>query len=263
MEILSSWLEGLIKATAWEMTKPAPYGAFHLTFTFVGLAVSLFLAWRLRRLSDRGNRILLVSLGVVLLLAELYRQLFYYYEVGDGSYPWWIFPFQMCDVPMYFCMIAPWLRAGRLRKGMYSFMMLFNLLGGIMAFAEPSGIVHGYWTLTLHAFSWHMSLIFIGLYLAFSGRGGWERKDYFRAVTVFVILCAVAFCINVGLWDVSGGSVNMFFVGPRNSSLAVFSWIAERFGWYVSTLLYIPVVCLGAYLIYLPIHRCAKKKVHR
>jgi hypothetical protein len=43
----------------------------------------------------------------------------------------------------------------------------------------------------------------------------------------------------------------MFFVGPSNSSLAVFSWISETFGWYVSTLLYIPSVCLGAYLFFL------------
>ena len=53
----------------------------------------------------------------------------------------------------------------------------------------------------------------------------------------------------------------MFFVGPAKSSLIVFSWIAENLGWYVSTALYIPVVCLGAFLIFLPFHLHAKKKL--
>jgi hypothetical protein len=46
----------------------------------------------------------------------------------------------------------------------------------------------------------------------------------------------------------------MFFVGPKNSSLAIFKDIAKNFGWYVSTALYIPTVCLGAFLLYLPAH---------
>jgi hypothetical protein len=74
------------------------------------------------------------------------------------------------------------------------------------------------------------------------------------------VLCAVAFTINVSLWEVSAGKINMFFVGPRNSSLAVFKDIAKNFGWYVSTFIYIPTVALGAYLIFLPAHIYAKKK---
>jgi hypothetical protein len=42
--------------------------------------------------------------------------------------------------------------------------------------------------------------------------------------------------------------------------LVVFEWIAKTFGWYISTLLYIPTVCLGAFLIFLPIHLVAKRK---
>ena len=31
---------------------------------------------------------------------------------------------------MYMCLIAPWLKPGKLQRGMYSFMVLYNLLGG-------------------------------------------------------------------------------------------------------------------------------------
>ena len=254
------WLEALIRATAWEMEKPKAYGAFHLIFTFVGIAVCIVLAYLLRNLKERGHKAVLIGIGVFLMITEVYKQLFYYYQVGEGSYQWWIFPFQLCSVPMYLCVIAPLLKKGRVQSGMYNFMTTFNLLGGLMAFIEPSGIVHEYWTLTLHAFIWHMLLIFIGFYLIASGRFAKTKQDYWQAVGTFLALCVVAFCINLIFWNASKGDINMFYVGPRYSPLIVFKYISKNFGWYFSTLLYIPVVCLGAYLLYLPARFYARKK---
>ena len=244
-----NFIQRFIEATAWTMEKPKAYGSFHLIFTFVGLAVCVLLAYLLRHTGKKGNRIVLVSAGVFLMITEVYKQFFYYYHIGGGSYQWWIFPFQLCSVPMYLCVIAPFLKEGKLQEMMYKFMTTFNLLGGLMAFIEPSGIVHEYWTLTLHAFIWHMMLIFIGIYLIASGRFAKTGKDYWHATFTFIALCAVAFSINLIFRDVSGGSINMFFVGPRNSSLIICKQIAEVFGWYVSTVLYIPAVSLGAWIV--------------
>ena len=252
-------MENLMHATAWTMEKPAAYGTFHLTFTFVGLALSLFLAWVLRNSGKKGNRIVLTVCGGFLFLSEVYKQLFYTYHIGGGAYQWWIFPFQMCSVPMYLCLIAPWLKPGKVQQGMYNFMMSFNLLGGLMAFIEPSGIVHEYWTLTLHAFIWHMMLVFIGLYLGFSRYGGKTTKDYKLGIITFCVLCVIAFGLNLALRDVSAGSVNNFYIGPSISPLAVFKDIANSCGWYVCTILYIPAVSLGAYLLFLPFHLYHKK----
>ncbi len=253
------FFDRLMAATAWEMIPPTPYGAFHLIFTLAGFALCAWIAWKLRKLGEKGNRIFLLSCGIFLILTEIYKQLFYYFYIGGGSYQWWIFPFQMCSVPMYLCVIAPLLKPGKVQQAMYNFMMVFNLLGGLMAFIEPSGIIHGYWTLTLHAFIWHMILVLIGFYLAVSNRGGRTMADYRSAAVTFVLLCLIAFAINLLLRQVSGGSVNMFFVGPSNSSLLVFKQISEYFGWYVSTLLYIPTVCLGAFGIFWAIRACLKK----
>ena len=253
-------LEQWINATAWEMTKPRAYGSFHLIFTAVGFAVCILLAYTLRRMGERGNRIFLFSIGSFLMLTEVYKQLFYYYHMRGGSYDFGIFPFHLCSVPMYLCVIAAFLKSGKLRNGMYGFMTTFNLLGGLMAFIEPSGINHDHLTLTLHAYVWHMSLVLIGFYLIASGRCAKVKRDYWHSVVTFVSLCGVAFLINLSLRKVSNGGINMFFVGPGNSSLLVFKQISEWAGWYVSTLLYIPTVCLGAFLIYYPVHLYYKKK---
>ena len=68
---MGAYIDAFMHATAWAMEKPAPYGTFHLTYTFVGLAVAILLAWRLRNLSDRGNRIFLTLCGVILTVFEL------------------------------------------------------------------------------------------------------------------------------------------------------------------------------------------------
>ncbi len=253
-------LQTFMDWTAWEMTPPKAYGPFHLIWAVVGILLCVFAAWKLRKLGNRGNKILLISVGVFLAICEVYKQLFYFYHIGKGHYQWWIFPFQMCSVPMYLCILAPLLKKGKIQSGMYHFMMIYNLMGGVAAMAEPSGIIHGYWTLTLHAFIWHTALIFIGLYLGFSGRTTAKKQDFLLATGTLVALCVIAFCINLIFWDVSGGSINMFFVGPKNSSLIVFSDIAERFGWYVSTLLYVPTVCLGGLIVFLPFHFAKNRK---
>ena len=255
---MSAHIDAFMHATAWAMEKPAAYGTFHLTYTFVGLAVAILLAWSLRNLNDKGNRILLTLCGAFLAVCEVYKQLFYFYYMDSHVYSWWIFPFQLCSVPMYLCLIAPWLKKGKLQQAMYCFMMTYNLLGGFMAFIEPSGIVHGYWTLTLHAFTWHMSLIFIGIYLFFSKRGGVGKTDFLLSTKLFGGLCVIAFALNLALRKVSGGAVNNFYIGPSRSPLIIIKQISEKLGWYVGTALYIPAVILGAFLICLLLGRIAK-----
>ncbi|MDO4567339.1 MAG: YwaF family protein [Clostridia bacterium] len=249
--------------TAWPMEKPAPYGAFHLTFALVGLAVVVALAYALRRSDERRNRAVLLTVGVFLCVCELYKQLFYFYVIGAGSYQWWIFPFQLCSVPMYFCIIGGVLKDCRVRRAIYNFMLAFNLMGGFMALTEPSGLVHEYWTLTIHAFIWHITLVFVGLYLGFSKRAGLKLSDYKSTVLVFCALCLVAFGINLALREVSGASVNMFFIGPSISPIIVFKDIATRYGWYVNAPIYMLCACLGAFIFYAPfaLYNSRSKKV--
>ena len=259
MRTIGLAIDTFMHATAWPMERPAAYGLFHLSFTFIGLALVIFLAWRLRNLKSKGQRALLFACGVFLLVCEVYKQLFHYYFINDHAYAWWIFPFYLCSVPMYLCLIAPWLKAGKLQRALYTFMMLYNLLGGAMAFIEPSGILNSYWVVTMHSCVWHMLLIFIGLFLFFSKLGGVDKESFGLSTKTFLVLCVIAFCSNVALRDVSGGLVNNFFVGPSVSSLAVFKQIGEHFGWYVGTALYIPAVILGAFLICLGLRLLARR----
>lgn len=260
MQAFLETIRDILSLTAWEMEVPKAYGPLHLSFMLIGFAVCGLLAWRLRNVGERGNRAIMLTIGIFLAVSEVYKQLMYELVVEpEPGYRWGIFPFQLCSIPMYFCLIVPFLRPGRVRQAMYDFMMTYNLLGGFLAFFEPSGLLHGHWTLTLHALVWHMMLVFVGVYIGLSGRGGIEKQNYIGATVTFLILCAVAFAINCAFWELSDHQINMFFVGPANNTVIVYSTIAEYCGWYVATAVYIPTVAIAALVFFLAFRLYGKK----
>lgn len=245
------------------ITKPKSYGTFHLSFTIVGFALCLVFAYLLRKIGNKASDRLIFGCGAFLAVTEVYKQLFYYFCMGgDVGYEWWIFPFQLCSVPMYFCLIVPFIKNERIKSAMYTFMGTYNLLGGFIAFFEPSGLLHNHLTLTLHAFVWHMLLVFIGFYLIASGRSGYKMRNFLDSALIFVGLCVIAFIINLSLRGVSGGSVNMFYVGPTISPLIVFKSIATVCGWYVNTPLYMIALTIGAFIFFIP-HYYVRKHLNK
>ena len=244
-------LDAFFESVSWPMDPFPSYGAFHILYTVIGFIVCGISAWKLRNFSEKTARRILFSIGLVLAVSELFKQLFYYFVMMENRYSWGDFPFQLCSIPMYLCLIVPWLKTGKLQRGMYSFMVLYNLLGGAISFVEPSGLLLDHWFLTIHACVWHMLLVFIGLFICFSKRGGNLQSDYKGATYTFISLCGIAFALNCFVQFGLGEGMNMFFVGPGNSPIIVFKQFSEWFGWYINTPIYIFAVCLGAYLVFL------------
>lgn len=257
MAVLDSFFESI----SWPMEPPPAYGTFHILFTLIGFAVCGFSAWKLRNVSDKIAGCILFCCGLVLSLSEVFKQFFCYYVIADNAYHWGEFPFQLCSIPMYMCLFAPCLKRGKLQRAMFSFMVLYNLLGGAIAFTEPSGLLHGHLFLTIHSCVWHMLLVFVGLFLCFSKRGGTSKSDYRAATVTFIALCGIAFILNCIVQFGLGEHMNMFFVGPGNSPIIVFKQFSQWFGWYINTPIYILVVCFGAYLVFALIYWFQNKKL--
>lgn len=247
-------LDRFFESIAIPMEVIPSYGPFHILYTLIGFALCGIIAWKLRKVSDRTANRILFGIGLFLALSEICKQLFYYFAVMDNRYSWGDFPFQLCSIPIYLCLIAPWLKKGKLQRGMYSFLVLYNLLGGVISFTEPSGLLLDRWFLTAHALLWHMMLVFVGLFLCFSKRGGDKKSDYVGATCTFLVLSAVAFILNCFVQYGLGEQMNMFFVGPGESPLAVFKQFSQWFGWYVNTFIYLFAVSLGAYIVFVLVY---------
>lgn len=262
---LSEGLKKGLEATAWPMTPPAPYSAFHLLFAAVGITAAVFLAWRLRRLSRNRLNVILFIVGALLTASEGYKQLFLYEIVNHGHYDWWYFPFQLCSLPMYLCLILPF--AGRFNQLLCTFMGSYNLMGAFMVFLDPSDLMHPYWTLTIHGFLWHILVIFAGFVLAFSGMavtGSANRdKRYFAGATgLFLCFCVIATGINVAVHPF--GFADMFYISPYvpNGQL-VFSELSAIYGILPGNLLYIGAAILAAGITFAGCRRLAALGMNR
>lgn len=104
--------------------------------------------------------------------------------------------------------------------------------------------------MTIHAFLWHIILVFIGAFLIFSNRTLRETHAYRDATMTFLSLALISFYLNVLFANKANGPVNLFFVGPATNTIFILRPIAENYGWYVSTSMYIPAVCLIGLTIY-------------
>ena len=180
--------EFIIK-TAWTHGfRPAIYSAFHICIMAAGFSLPVLAAYFLSGKTERKFFIrLLFFCGVILAASEIYKQLFLYYVVNQ-EIRLVVFPFQLCSLPMYFCLLLPLVKNRRLQLIILTFMQDFNLLGGIMALAGPSGLLHPYWFLTLHGLLWHILLIFIGLLIGFSHESDSSFTSYIRTLPLFPAL---------------------------------------------------------------------------
>ena len=258
-----SFFEYLLRLTSWPMTLPVLYGPFHLIAAFGGSAIAILAAWRFSSINNcntnnRDNRrsfdqIMLVS-GVILLIGELYKQLMNFYIVNNHAYDWWIFPFQLCSLPLYLCPLLILIHNEKRHRILCTFLLDFNMMGAVATFIDPSGIFHPYWMLTLHGILWHLMLIFVGFVIIFSRKADLTTKGFLRTLPLFAFFCLAAEVLNSILHRFS--AANLFYISPwEMSTQLLFGDIDRTLGRPVGILLYILAMIAGAWLI----HNTARK----
>lgn len=244
-------LRTLIQETAWPMTPPAPWSAFHAAFIACGIAWAAGLTRFLCRpqsvmgSSPKSPGYILLACGMILAAGELYKQLFLYIVVNEGIYDWWYFPFQLCSTPMYLCLVFPFLPEGRYRETAAVYLQSFGFLGGLMALLEPSGLMQPYWTLTLHGLPWHILLIFIAFFSTASGLAARDSQCFLSALVLFFLFCALATAINIA----ARGKADMFYISPYYPvTQIIFHEISLALGTGPGIAVYLLSICGGACL---------------
>lgn len=246
------------------MTAPQPYSFFHITFSLLGILLAVFAADRISG-KCRDNPSAAVSVmavcGAVLALSEIYKQLFLYEIVNQGHFDWWYFPFQLCSTPMYLCLCLPITeKHSSVRRIFCTYLQDFCLLGGIMALLEPSGLFHPYWTLTLHGLTWHVLLVFLGLFSCLSGLSGHGIREYVKTLFLLGVFCLIAFGINIA----TKGQADMFYISPYYPVTQIFfHQISVKYGTAAGILLYLSAICLGGFIIHIlmDLYQCHGRKL--
>lgn len=256
-----------ITATAaWDQLPHAPqlYGPFHLVCLLIAAPAAVFAAWRLQHCSARQGRCLLRAVWLFLVLGEVYKQL-YLLAASGGQFSYWYLPFQLCSMPLYLCPAALQRRWPRLRQAACAFLCGYSALGGLLTLLFPEDLLRRSLTLTLHGFAWHLALLFLGCWLGFSGYGQSEslRKSCGGASALFLVCAGAALCLNLALWEPSGHTINLFYLGPMPNTQPVFSLLARAWGWLGCLPVYLLCVWGGGLLFLTLFVRLRKKTTFR
>lgn len=245
---MPEWLRYLLELTAHEMKQPPMFGGFH-----IGAAVlAVLIPYALARKFPPGSRAQAVRrlsvCGWILVLMEIYKQLFLYVIVNDMQYNFWYFPFQLCSIAMYLCILLPVLSRAA-QNTVLTFLFDFSLPGALLALVFPEDFLRTYVSLTLHGFIWHGMLVYIALTVWYIGlfRHSWQA--YFRAAGLYLVLAGCAIGLNVLFQPYAepGAQPNLFYLSPyMKTGQFFFRDIAERFGILPEMVIYVSLYLLLA-----------------
>ncbi len=256
---MREFIYNLISYTAVKIERPEPYGRLHIAFAFLGFSVAVLLAVLLKNLGERGNKILFATTGIFLFVIEIYKQLYYFFIIGGGSYVWSALPFHLCSMALYVCPAVVLLKSQKARQVLYDFLFIYGTLGGLAVYIFPHSVLTEHLTIVIHSLIWHMLLVFLGVYLLLSGSVSFMRDSYKKATFLLFLLCITAFIINCLVFIGAREKISMFFMGPNIPDAIILKDIAEKCGTLTSSIVCIVALTLGGYLIYMPFYKLSKK----
>ena len=230
--IMERYIVPFLEMTSWRMYQPHVGGTVHLFSALIVTVIAVYAAIRLSERSEKARLRIISSLGWLLLLMEIYKQLFYYYIVNGSAYDFWYFPFHLCSVPMYLCILLPLVK-DRIRDVILTFLAGFTFVSAAAALIYPEDMLKPYVTLTAHGFIWHGVLLFISLLIGISGMADLSWKGFLRSAGLFLGLAAVAVILNIVMEPMAAaGSLDtypdMFYLSPYHASGQPFVDIAEE-----------------------------------
>ena len=151
-----------------EMVEPVAFGWFHILCLTLTTIVIFILFKRRKYHSEKQLKIVLSIYGIIALVLEILKQLIWSFNydsvtnVITWDYEWYSFPFQLCTTPIFVCLIALFLKKGRFRDSLLSYMAYVTILGSISTVLIPdSGFVNAIFlgAIMVVCFMWGMLVV--------------------------------------------------------------------------------------------------------
>lgn len=203
------------------MERPTWFGWFHIMWLVLMVTTCVLIYIFRKRFSKKGINIVLLTVGIALIVFEIYKQVIYSFNYNNGggtstwSYQWYAFPFQFCSTPMYLMTLAGILRKGKTYDCLTSYLATFALFAGLTVMIYPGDVFTGPIGINIQTMFWHSSMFVIGFMLLATRSVEFKFKTILKATIVFIIMVAMALIMNI-IWHYCGtdASFNMFYISP-------------------------------------------------
>lgn len=250
--------EKVILALQVEMERPKPYGWFHILWLVIAIILLYVLYKRKDKFNEKQLKTVIGIYGIVAFILEALKQISWAMNV-DGtsikwSYSWYSAPFQLCTTPIYVCLICLFLKKGKVRDALFSYMAFFTILGSIATAIRPDDVFVRDILINVHTMWLHIGSLVVSLYLLLCGEVKVNIKNFIYATVTFLVFIAIALVMDIAVFNsglLNGATFNMFYISPYFISvLPIFDTIQKSVPYILYLLIYIVALTLGALIIF-------------
>ena len=243
-----------------EMTEPEAFGWFHLMWLFFVLVVIMFLYKKKKKNSEKQLKLVLGTYGIIAFVLELLKQVIWSFNfdsvtnIVTWDYQWYAFPFQLCTTPIFISLICLFLKKGKLRNSLLSYMAFVTILGSISTIILPDSCFVSDILVNIHTMWLHLGSFVVSVYLIMNGIVKLNWNNLKSAICVFLVFVLIALGMNIVVYNsgvLNGETFNMFYISPYfPSTLPVFDVIYEKVFYVLFLFIYVVILSLGAGIIY-------------
>lgn len=197
-----------------EHERPAcrPWSLVPIVCVLVGLMTLVAIAFLAKYINKTKNKKLLN--GIILIYGLLFLGLEIYHEINRyfvfGHYDFSSIPFQFCSIPIYLCLILPFIKSEKIRMPMFYYLGIYCMIAGIFPLLFGQGQLCRWGNIfdVIRSFVWHVLILQVSILSVVHAEIGKNiKKDYkyfLGAVAIFVGLTVIAQLINVTLHYTGG-----------------------------------------------------------
>ena len=231
---------------------PTLFGSFHICFLIFSLISSIIIYFLYKNKTDKQQLLFLKISGILMFIFEIWKQIFTYHYVFDDIYNMWFFPFQLCSMSMYCCILLLFIKDDK-QNIILVFLSTYSLLASLVALIGPLDMLRPQVLLTFHGFIYHCVMLYQAIvsYLILRKRNNYKFKPTFY---LFLIMVGIAEVINVishNIFHDIHRESNMFYISPYYpTTQPVFNMIANKYGILIEVIFYLGIISLVSYLIY-------------
>lgn len=243
-----------------EMNEPSSFGWFHFLWIFLTI-FGIFGLYKLKKnYNDKQLKKVLLIYGIIALVLELIKQIMWSFnydsitKIVTWKYEWYAFPFQLCTTPIFISIICSFLKKGKVRDSLLSFMAFVTILGSIATIIIPDSCFVSDIMVNIHTMWLHCGSLVVSIYLLMSGEVKINVNNLIKSILVFIGFIIIALILNILVYNSSilnGDTFNMFYISPYFiSTLPVFDIIQKSFPYPLFLTTYICVISTGAFVVY-------------
>lgn len=242
------------------MERPTPFGWFHwLCIGIMSIAILLLYLFR-KKYNEKQLKWVLFIYGFIAFTLELIKQLIWSFNYDPSTnvvtwdYQWYSFPFQLCTTPIFVSLICVFLKPGKVRTTLFTYLSFVTILGSISTILLPDSCFVETIEVNIHTMWLHLGSFVVSIYLMIVDEVKITKKNLKRALLVFIAFVIMAQILNISVYQsgvLNGETYNMFYISPYFiSTLPVFDIIQQHVPYILYLLIYIMVISAGVSTIF-------------